>query len=227
MNNIDIIVSYHDFEITNFDVLKSRLLPVSKRIHLVNNNYRRGKYLNDFVKHIKPQTGIVFDEFNSQSFFYDNIPDDCEYVYHTHYRRSFNLPDELSLNKYKIYCVKGEIWSSEHFVETNNCKYYFKDINHLKNIRCEVLGYTGETDDYITYNTPFVSREIYIIHVDIFKEFIEKEYQYINLLYNRLDNSYFDIPRFFGYAIENFYSYFMNYKELKGFECEPCMIGYW
>lgn len=224
-NNLSIVLSYHDLNIVNFQKMFSELSSLSYDIYPLNNNCHTTQTLID-LRQKYDYDGVCFDEFNSQAYFMENIKDNNEYVYHTHYRRYLKLSDDgVDLKERTIYTAgytKSLTKLLQMIFEVNiGCE--FKDEYLIKTIsvfaRAMDISYKIAEGVMMSDSITPV-REMYICHKDLQKRLVECTYKAIELICDAFDEEILKKKRFVGYMIELFQGFF--FKKIyfyDGYEC--------
>lgn len=215
-DKLTIIVSYHDKNLLKINKIKNHTNSFTQNVIFINNN----KYTTDTLNEIKtrfPFRGVQFDEFNAQSYYCEKLTKHhTDYVYHMHYRRILKdvyIP-EIELDKKNIYCVYD---GSDYKMINHINNFVVNDIKSI-DIICKILSNifnipTSDVKD-ILYEESFISKEMYIMHISLLKEMIQKGYKFIKLFCTNISTSHFNKRRIVGYSLELFVSFFFVYKKL-------------
>lgn len=204
MNKISVITSYHDINIVNFNILFEQLLKVGHDIYPLNTNYQTTETLNKLKSKYGHNKGVVFDEFNTQSYFVENIHDKNDYVYHTHYRRYFiNIDSNIELDKNIVYVSNDDRSLFELLKIIFDDSYTDDILNKIILIFSQVFNISFEDTHYVLMSeTPSPVREMYVCHKDIQKEMVEYMYKFIDVFCSSFNDDILNIKRIVGYMIE-------------------------
>lgn len=224
MDNLEIIVPYHDLTKIDFEQIKENVLKITDNVRLINNNFNRSEWSQEILDRFGHLKGCKLDEFNAQSYFVDELnggDKNSEYVYNCQYRRFLDVPDDLKLEKDAIYCTK---FPHKHSALINHIYYrmiYFKskeDVIKLIDILSNIFDIPQTKIFEILKEGNYYPFEMYIMHKDLQKEMVHKIYQFIYMYCTSITDIYLMLNRCVGYAIELFVSMFINYKELQGYK---------
>ena len=215
MNKIDVIVSYHDKSLIDFNTLYKGLVKISPNIKLLDTNINTTDALKDFRNQYN-YAGVTFDEFNTQAYFVEKYNPKLEYVYHVHYRR-FLLDinkDNVILDKKTIYTSYENI-SSIDLISLNG--YHKIIIEKLTPKLSEMLNLPLEDVISIIEKNPTPVREMYLCHKDVQKMIVEYTYEFIKILCMELnDETFLGENRFVGHMVEWFMG--ILFKKLEMFD---------
>lgn len=207
MKNLSIVVSYHDLNLVKFKVLYENLKKVAHDIYLLDTNHQTIDFL-EYMREKYPIPSVVFDEFNTQAYFVENIQDKNEYVYHTHYRRFFMDIDSsnLILDRKSLY-LSGEHSSLKDLLKIIFGDLYTEDIfDTIVTMYSQLFGISTEkTVEIMTDDSMSPVREMYICHKDIQREMVIYLLNFIAYfvpIFNNLYKNTLDIKRITGFMIE-------------------------
>ncbi|MCM1217953.1 MAG: hypothetical protein NC548_25995 [Lachnospiraceae bacterium] len=191
---------------------------ITDKIYLINNNLCTSPFLKNINHKYGHCKGVVFDEFNAQSYFVDVMNDDSEYVYNCHYRRSLILPSKFKLTPKTIICNGSDrgvnlLKLTKTFIFNEAILKKHPDlIRKIFLIYSEVLNILYEDVEEIFRYQMFNSKEIYICHKDVQVELVQKTYEFIQKLCETFDEDVLNTRRCVGFLIEGFISSFFALK---------------
>ena len=218
-NNISVVMSYHDLDIVNFKVMFEQLTKISHNIYPLNNNYHTTQTLIDLRSKYN-YSGVVFDEFNSQAYFAENISDTNEYIYHTHYRRYMDM-DSVNLNINEVYLVGSDasVKTLLKVIFEDNVGLVYNDdvLNKVKTCFAQAMNIGEEyVSEVFDSEQPTPVREMFICHKGLYRQMVGCTYKFIDLFCSSFDESVLNKNRIVGYMIELFEGFFFKVMNMIG-----------
>lgn len=232
---LSVIVAYHTTAQVDRNVISYECSRFSDDILIINNDDCRSSTLQKLMDMYNPggiHKGVVFDEFNSHSYFVDELNKDSEYVYTTQYHRFIYFPhvknlilqpdviytvvEDMTFNTYNKDIVHFWFQKSEKFLDEqrDECEKIFMDIirdmfNADENMMNELMDNT------------YYCKEMYIMHRYLQWELVHSVYVFIDMCCWRFPKCVLDSPRIIGFLIELYHSFFIASKEIKGYNVIP------
>ena len=219
--NLCAICAYHDITKLNLGNINKYIGGITQNIQLINNNYCKSDFLKEIIDQYGVYPGVVFDEFNAQSYYCDVVNDDSEYIYNFHYRRCLDLPKNFTLQPKTIICngtQRGytiQRLYKDFVIEPSFIKKHPDIMKQIYFIYSEIFNMLYEDVENIFKYSMFMGREMYICHKDVHKDMVHKCYKFIKLVLEKIDLNLFNKKRAMGFMIEGFISFYIITKRNK------------
>ena len=217
-NEISILMTYHDISIVNWEEMFKEMEYVSYNIYPLNGNHITTDGLRKIKEKYGHYTGCRFDELNTQLYFHENIKDNNDYIYTTHYRRVLDVPIDFSipLDEKIIYVSREHASIKETLMTWTNLCENDNDFQIYRNICKKLLDLNDEQLDMCMNTQICPMREMYICHKSVFGRLMGYMYDLLELIFQSFSDDSLNSERFAGFIVERFMGVF--FKKLEYYE---------